>query len=1675
MYAMKKNLPRKLTALLLVLCMAVSLCPVFTGAASAVGESAMDQLMNWGVVAGYPDGRTHPERNLTRAEFTAMVNRAYGYKNPCPTPFRDVAANAWYYDDIGIAYNAHYFNGVSPRMAAPDSTLTREMAMVLLARNMRLDPVGGEVTEFADGRSFSEWSRGYARAAAQTGLIGGYGDGTYKPQNDISRGEMAIMLQRALGTLINKPGTHTLSDTYGNVTISSTGTTLKDSTIAGNLYITGGLDLGDVTLDNVRVLGDIIVAGGGESHSGEDSVVLRNVVANSLLIDSIADQFVTVRAEGNTEIADTALRSDAFVQDRTRPGQGLLNISLESIDPGASFTLSGNLETVVNKAPGSTLNIAMGTVDTLTIDEAAAGSALNLDIHSTAMTLNLDTATAIAGNGDIDNLYVNAAGSVIEMLPDKITIRPGLTADIAGETMNAAQAQESSADPRLLAGYPKARNVAPTGATAVFSTNKGGTVYWAVSTTTDGSVGEDELITPTEGNTAAVLSGSTPIAASNTETTAALASLTPDGNYYLSAVMVDARDRHSPVKVASFTTPDNTAPAFNAGYPAISQNDYTVGANGNNYRIQISYMPNKSCMLYYALYNSGSAAPTAQQFRVGALGRPLQSGVVDTTKNVLDFLPFSGLKESTTYDLYLCLMDADGARASAVQKLTFTTVDGTPPEFQYNTPEVTDIGATNLRLRINLNENGTFYWVAVRAGADYLNAPTTAAKTAGGQIEQSPENRVLFEEYFRRQIENGINGVRNGSQAVRANTDTTVNITGLTAETSYDVYYIAKDTAGNYSLLSVTWDEANHTYVLVNDAESKNMFTESTLDTSGPTATQEFTQYDTSLRQPYANTDIIITLDENVQQTSKIRTNGADLVSLYKAVESAAGKATAAEGDAEAAKELADAKKALGDFLSATLRLYTTSATGRAALAEVRGAGNDSSWVIDYREATVEQNVSTGAVAVTFKTDAGALNLRSGATYYFQLTDLSDVSANRNPLTGGSLTLPTFITISSQISLSEANVTKVNDDDIDAAFTMIPVSTKTAATDQLWDMVIWADTSCDFKLYYREQTAEGEWNDDWKPTKNTGSIIKTIYDKGTYMGVSLQRSLLGLESNPSVTSLDRPAYQYAIHIEKLDGNAERETWSQTVTFWVTVDVGKTNNDMRLLSSYVIGGSSLYETPEQAYAALQAEQTVTEISTPENFTIRVPFTDEKAPNFAGAFPAFTPGDTYVTMELLLNREGTVYYVIAPAGNSAKGTGNTIITRRSGADVFYDDDAVPTGGSAPLELDENAPAPNNIYNPRYNNADIKRGSASAGTGSVSVSVTDLKPETEYFAYFVLKGTGAVYSEKVLLYKFTTREVVRPIITLDLQNPNVFISSDTNAVADWMLVVYNNRLLSSLLTAKFSTVCIETTPDAYKKDDYTVLRAMNANGSDGGSVFDEYATEDEKSVIAAYIQAATASSSGSVVAVGHNLNVAAGRRISVSCAEYMSPTTQYAFLTTGRSALGSGYAFRAIYPVFKPDSMHPVVTTLSAALTVNTSGPTVSSYTVSGSITLSFDEYLYYLERSDNPETADTLYSVDTAPILGDSASGYVHLGNLVTARSNSNAISVSDTGKAGVQTQTITATVTNATNGTYMTFTSYLCDQYSNMGTESLAITVRIVKDEDDNYIAVAEIPASWDGR
>ena len=1719
----RRRRPGRGGAFCLILLLFLCVSAVLPQRASAeVYDEAIAKLSEWGILRGYSDGLIHPERAVTRAQFLAMLNRAYGYSDAGKHPFKDVPDTAWYADDVAIAYTAGYFvgteGGASATEASAEELLTREQAMTMLCRNMRLDSIPGEITEFTDSDNFSDFSKGYVKAAYRKGVIAGYPDGSFCPKNNISRGAMSLLLYRALGTLVNEPGLYELGDVFGNVTISNSGTTLRNTTVAGDLYISGGLGLGSVTLDNVRTLGSIVIAGTGESEAGDESVILRNVNTDYLQVDSLAGQYLSLRAEGNTSVEETSVRTQAYVQDQTPTGGGLKTITLEGVGK-SNFTLTGNLENVVNKSPESSLIVAAGTAQTLTMDELGAGAKLNIDGTATVKNLNLDTGTAVSGGGDVESLIVNTAGSSSTMLPDNITVRPGLTSRISGTQMDTAVAQEASDEPRLLAGYPRVTNLAPTTATAIFSSNKAGTVYWAISGTTDGSIEEEELVNPKPYGSKAILNGSNKISTSNKEVSAAFSKLTAGGSYYLSAVMVDVRGTRSPVKVTAFSTPDGTVPAFASGYPTLSYNDYDHTSEASDrFLAQYMVMANKTCQMYWAIYNAGGAVPSVQEFRAGSLDGSIAHGVMEMTRNVPNFLELAGLEETTSYDVFMWLTDADFARSAQVKKFTFKTVDGTPPRFLVNM-SVTSVRANALGMTCTLNEAGTVYWVVVKSGAEF-------PKPAAGSTNVTPEYAVM-------QIAAGMNGEKSGSVKVRANTAANFNISGLAPETSYDIWYIARDNAGNYSVYPA--GDPNNP----EDPDNPRltcMLNANTLDNIAPTCVQEFTRFlEDDPGSPYADTDIRLVFSENIQKAS----TGEAILNLYQAI-----------GTAETESAKAEARDTLANALRTIIALYDRTSAGLPKLVLERNSSNESiveNWVIDYRNARVEMN--DGKLIVVFPTtnDArkdSALRLKSGSVYYFQLEDIADTSTAKNTIR--MIQMPRFRTISAQVaiealSLAAANypdvirnLPVVSDRAIDMGFALTPISTSMADPSATWDVVLWSDTSCVYEVYARrrkEDSTTYEITDEtdtngWRKVQDAdggagkGSVTIPSTQRGQLIGQSLMFNLygLGVGETPRLAELDDTyVYEYAIRFLEVNGDEQRTGWSQEVHFYISVLSG---------SSVELGNLAANITQER-FATAKSEEYIYDIGTPGNMTFRLTksFLDTVAPIFSSGRPIFNPGDVYVEMRLQISRQGTVFYAIAPADG-------TITTRDlNGVVVDWDRrNEIPTSGSeiwlddkGNAILDENnnevfkapfyvrTPPYLEIVNPEYDNNDIVTGTVPITSGSVTVEQRGLAPETDYFAYFVIKGTGQTYSEFVEIYRFTTTEVVRPVITLDLANPIVNISADREAETDYMVVNYTSTALSSLLTNQFwdaAPTGRRSMPTNYPSyaNVHNVLEAMATNvaatdNGGKGSVFDVYADDDYKEQLAEYIRASSSNTVGTIIGVGHGITVAPGRRVTVDCSEFpMSDRTQYAFLAVGRNPQGSGNAFRAIYPLALVDNQHPMVTMINSTLNIDLNADGDQTRFASGRVSLTFDESLYRLDTSTSPPE---LYQLDRGPILSDTRDAanlvkaanneprWMSVGTIIQSMTTTGIarVDTEDDAYAARATQVIDVEFNHAGNGEYVTFASDLCDQFSNVGRMPLYLRVNIaqvttqigVKEDTGEplygyiYTPTVEISSEWDGR
>ena len=1520
---------RRALSLLLTAVMMLGLVPVFPAAQAAAhwADPYLSQLMEWGVIN--QTQAANPDRALTRADFMGIVNRAYGYETPGVTPFEDVKETDWYYDDVGIAYTARYIKGTSPTTASPKDPLTRETATTILGRNMMLQDSAGEILDFTDARRISTWAQGTIKSSLEHYLVSGYDDGTFRPQRNVSWGEMASMVTRLIGTPLQEPGDYALGGTFGNVTITSPGVTLRDTVVSGDLYITGGVGLGGVQLENVTVLGRIIASGTGTSEGGA-SILLRNVTADELLVDNLQNNEVSIRADGITEIGNTTVRTSAYIEDNTPEGLGLHMISLEgeSYPEGeepedwvpAKLTLAGRIEEVVNRTPNSTVHAAKGTVSKLTVDEAAVGSNVIIDRGTVVKDLILDTAVEVTGEGDVTRLEVNAPGCVVEMLPDEIVIRPGITAEIHGEEMDSVAAEESTKAPMILAGYPEARDIIPTGLDAVFMTNKSGTVYWAVSAVTDGSVGEEDLIKPPSYGSIAVARGSVKAPKGNEEFLSKVAGLTPGASYYLSAVLVDARDQRSSTKVISFTTPDNTKPAFNAGYPRMSK----VSPKDS----VVVVMPNKDCKLYYALLPQGAVAPTENELKTGSVSGALGYGVRDVTKNTESTFRVNDqlLEEQTTYVIYFFLTDADGVNKSGITSITFTTDDETPPEFIIDpSAETAVVQDTSVRLNFRLNEDGTVYWVAVPQGKPYPPAqPGTGFDTA-----------PLTSEYAKLYVSSGMviyEGGKAGKVTARENIDGIINITGLEPESYYDFYYVAKDNAG---------PDRNYSYTV-------KKITIHTRDGNPPTVKQSFSPV-SDAGNPKTTSNIYFDISEDVIYTGPNTTNQS-LWTMFDEWDKATGDAKD-----KALNKLANA-------LYNSFRLHKFSLAGDeediTAKYMVGGDPFAESDEIDYTQARIEDNRSkNGSIRVVFPNSG--LHLESGKQYCFEVNYLMDSSRNsmdperiyfwdltqtqRDEVKKKGHDVEPFIVDFPAAKLKEVigllDAPKVRDIAgaptateavADLVFTMQGDSTGDVDPQLAYDILLWTNRPIEYNLYYRiwdkssadtgTQTLSISGDDKGTVVKDAdllnGKYAKNLLDSDSgknpnanpdengwmllgpsgahynsykddpeeylWAAKSVGYTFSGFKGTtdgnkfPKLVNMEENlTYEFVISLTKWSGSGDRTEWTGKTLTRVYVDAGISQN-LKNLGSSIQNAEDVRPDWE---AALTDGITKGVLSIgaarPEKYLeLLKSLDDTKIPTFAQDFPVLKPTSTKVDMDLALTGQGTIYWAIA----EVQGTAPIVTTNVLEAD----------GSKRPITLDEIPKARPAIKNdldtvpqPKleepYNttvmdpppatrfvdNGSLKYvNSAVPDAGKLLPASEDLKPDTTYCVYFVLKGDKTEPSQ-VYIYQFTTNKIPKPQIKIkDNFNSSVDITIEyqiDKANYAYLVLTENNALALKPLYEQFSAYVDKTgeyiptgmaMPDCYNnltvlealKQDYDYNIARNSGNANTNAYFPSKAAKEE-----------------------------------------------------------------------------------------------------------------------------------------------------------------------------------------------------------------------------------------
>ncbi|MDD4753308.1 MAG: S-layer homology domain-containing protein, partial [Desulfitobacteriaceae bacterium] len=395
---------------------------------------AEKQILDWtnqSPIGVYADGTFKPDKNITRAEFTALVNWAFGYTKTALISFPDVLETDSYYTDIARAAAVGYMGGYPDGTMKPNNPLTRQEAAAILMKILHPVNTGSTLT-FVD--EIPAWCADSIDAVVSNGYMSGYPDNTFRAINMITRAESISMLARAMGTLYNQAGIYGSAEETttipGHVTISQSGVVLKNTVIDGNLYLTEGIGDGHVTLENVQVKGTTQVSGGGEN-----SIIVLNSALGTVRIAVPDNSKVRLVAQGSTTIGTVQATSACKLEEEnlTSDGFGEININ---IPEGSKIELEGAFQTVNMEGSNIQVGLLSGTVETLTIAPVSNGASINLAEGTTVNTFMTNSVAAVTGNGTIQNANINADGVSMEKDPVNYELAEGATANIAGKEIS---------------------------------------------------------------------------------------------------------------------------------------------------------------------------------------------------------------------------------------------------------------------------------------------------------------------------------------------------------------------------------------------------------------------------------------------------------------------------------------------------------------------------------------------------------------------------------------------------------------------------------------------------------------------------------------------------------------------------------------------------------------------------------------------------------------------------------------------------------------------------------------------------------------------------------------------------------------------------------------------------------------------------------------------------------------------------------------------------------------------------------------------------------------------------------------------------------------------------------------------------------------------------------------
>lgn len=216
-------------------------------------QAALDFARDHRILLGDPSGNMMPNDNATRAQMAAMLVRVFGCTaGKDIAHLTDVSTTAWYYSELSTAAQMNIFNGYGDGTMGPNRSITRQEAMIVIARAFAVpDGTAADIQAFRDASSVGSWAVAKVGGLVKAGIVNG-DNGSLHPTANITRAEIAQMLYNL--------GLQFCSDAAalpasGRVIYTGAAPLTADA-FTGTLYLGGpaGRDLGGMNITGTLVV-----------------------------------------------------------------------------------------------------------------------------------------------------------------------------------------------------------------------------------------------------------------------------------------------------------------------------------------------------------------------------------------------------------------------------------------------------------------------------------------------------------------------------------------------------------------------------------------------------------------------------------------------------------------------------------------------------------------------------------------------------------------------------------------------------------------------------------------------------------------------------------------------------------------------------------------------------------------------------------------------------------------------------------------------------------------------------------------------------------------------------------------------------------------------------------------------------------------------------------------------------------------------------------------------------------------------------------------------------------------------------------------------------------------------------------------------------------------------------